>query len=241
MRITRKKVLITGGASGLGLEIARRFAADANTVIACGRRAEALEQARRAIPGLVTHSSDLSTEHGREDLYAWIRNEHPDLNVLVNNAGVQEWMNVTDDNFYERARTEIATNVEAPLHLTQLILRLPEIEVIANVTSGLAFAPLTRVPVYSATKAFMRSFTQSLRQLLKPRAIRVIEIIPPALNTDLGGKGKHDFAPPVSDFVDAMFDQLGEGSDEIAFGFSSTIVRAGPKELAEAFNRMNSA
>jgi uncharacterized oxidoreductase len=98
---------------------------------------------------------------------------------------------------------------------------------------------LTKVPVYSATKAFFHSFTLSARQLLKSRNIEVIEIIPPALNTDLGGKGLHDSAPPVKDFIDAIFKQLKEGKNELTFGFSEAMVKANPEEIKNAFNRMN--
>jgi uncharacterized oxidoreductase len=108
-----------------------------------------------------------------------------------------------------------------------------------NVTSGLSFVPLTKVPVYSATKAFFHSFTLSVRQLLKSKNIEVIEIIPPALNTDLGGKGIHDAAPPVSDFIESIFQQLKEGKTELAFGFSEAMSKANPEELNIAFNRMN--
>ena len=110
-----------------------------------------------------------------------------------------------------------------------------------NVSSGLAFSPLTKTPVYSATKAFLHSYTLSLRHLLKSRNINVIEIIPPALNTDLGGKGIHDFAPPVSGFIEAVFQQLEEGRQEITYSFSEQMLKAGPEELKMAFDRMNSA
>lgn len=106
-------------------------------------------------------------------------------------------------------------------------------------TSGLAFVPLTKVPVYSATKAFFHSFTLSLRALLKPNGIEVIEMIPPALNTDLGGKGLHDHAPPVSDFINAVFEQLKEGKTELTFGFSDAMVKATPADLRNTFDRMN--
>lgn len=108
-----------------------------------------------------------------------------------------------------------------------------------NVTSGLAYVPLVKVPVYSATKAFMSSYTLSLRQLLKPRGIEVIALVPPALNTDLGGKGIHDSAPPVGDFTDAVFNQLKEQKSDITFGISEMMASAGPVELRKAFNRMN--
>jgi uncharacterized oxidoreductase len=103
----------------------------------------------------------------------------------------------------------------------------------------LSFVPLVKVPVYSATKAFFHSFTLSLRQLMKEKNIGVIELIPPALNTDLGGKGLHDFAPPVSEFIESVFNQLKEGRLEITFGFSEAMAKAGPEELQKAFARMN--
>lgn len=126
-----------------------------------------------------------------------------------------------------------------PLHLTSLFLQLPALATIIDVTSGLAFNPLTKVPVYSATKAFFHSFTLSLRHLLAPKGIEVIEIIPPALNTDLGGKGIHDSYPPVSEFIDAIFQQLKEGENELTFGFSEQIAKAGPDQLRQVFARMN--
>lgn len=85
----------------------------------------------------------------------------------------------------------------------------------------------------------MRSFTLSLRYLLKEKNIEVIELIPPALNTDLGGKGIHDFAPPVSGFIETAFNQLKEGKTEITYQFSENMIKAGPEELKQAFARMN--
>jgi uncharacterized oxidoreductase len=148
-------------------------------------------------------------------------------------------MNVTDPDFFKRTKEEIAINIEAPLHLTSLFVRLNSLQTIMNVTSGLAFTPLTKVPVYCATKAFFHSFTLSLRHLVKSKNIEVIEIIPPALNTDLGGKGIHDNAPPVSDFINAIFEQLKQGKTELTFGFSEAMTKAGPEELQKAFTRMN--
>jgi uncharacterized oxidoreductase len=101
--------------------------------------------------------------------------------------------------------------------------------------------PLTKTPVYSATKAFFHSFTLSAQYLLKSRGIEVIEMIPPALNTDLGGKGLHDAAPPVSDFINAVFNQLKAGKTELTFGFSEAMAKAGPEAIKAAFDRMNPA
>ena len=113
MKLSGNKILITGGASGIGLGLAERFVAEKNTVIVCGRRAEALSEAARRVPSLVTRQADLATAEGRTALYRWVAAEHPDANVLVNNAGIQNWMNVTDADFMQRAEEEITTNVTA--------------------------------------------------------------------------------------------------------------------------------
>jgi len=239
MKLSGNKILITGGASGIGLGMAERFVKENNTVIICGRRAEALKEAAAKLPNVITRQCDLSQSDGRIELFEWIAREHSDLNVLVNNAGIQHWMSVIDDDFFTKAKEEIVTNIEAPLHLTSLFLKLKSPDTILNVTSGLSFAPFIKVPVYSATKAFLHSFTDSLRPLLKSKNIEVIEVVPPALNTDLGGKGLHDAAPPVSDFIDAIFTQLKEGKSQLTFGSSEPRAKAGQEILQPIFEQMN--
>jgi len=241
MKMAGNKILITGGGSGIGLGLTERFIREKNTVIICGRRKSTLKDIADRFPSVITKACDLSKTKEREELFKWISAHHADLNVLVNNAGIQQWMSVGDQNFFQRAKDEIAINIEAPLHLASLFLHLKSLDTIINVTSGLSFVPLTKVPVYSATKAFLHSFTLSLRHLLQPSHIEVIEVIPPALNTDLGGKGLHDAAPPVSDFIAAVFEQLKQGKNEIVFGFSESVSKAGPDDLKKTFARMNSA
>jgi len=148
-------------------------------------------------------------------------------------------MDISDNGFYQRASDEITTNVLAPLHLTNLFIGLKSLETIVNVTSGLAFIPLSKVAVYCATKAFMRSFSLSLRHNLKSKGIEVIEMIPPALNTDLGAKGLHDAYPPVSDFIEAVFQQMKEGKTELTFGTSESRAKANNETILEYFNAMN--
>ena len=239
MNITGNKILITGGATGIGFGLSQRFIQEGNTVIICGRRETVLQEAADKLPGLITKVCDLAIEAHRTELYNWIAANHSDTNVLVNNAGIQQWMNIPDEDFYLRAKQEITTNIEAPIHLTSLFINLPALTTIINVTSGLSFVPLTKAPVYSATKAFFHSFTRSAQHLLKGRNIEVIEMIPPALNTDLGGKGLHDTAPPVSDFIASVFQQMKEGKTELTFGFSEVMAKAGPDDLNNAFNRLN--
>jgi len=239
MKLSNNKILITGGATGIGLGLTERFIQEGNTVIICGRRESVLQEVAAQYPSVITKVCDLSDEAERIELFNWVSENHPDLNVLVNNAGIQNWMNITDTDFFERAKFEITTNIEAPLHLMSLFINLKSLDTIMNVTSGLSFAPFAKVAVYSATKAFFRSFTLSARHLLKSRNIEVIELIPPALNTDLGGKGLHNAAPAVSDFVDSVFEQLKVRKTEVTFGTSETRANASQEELRNYFNMMN--
>ena len=239
MKASGNKILITGGATGIGFGLAERFVSEGNTVIVCSRRQPALQEAMNKLPQLITHQFDLASVRDREELFRWITDEHPDVNVLINNAGIQNWMNLTDDNFYERAKEEIAINIDAPLHLTSLFIKHKALTTLINISSGLSFVPLIKTPVYSATKAFIHSLTLSIRELLKEKKIEVIEIIPPALNTDLGGKGLHDFAPPVKEFIEAIFKQLNEGRKELTFGFTEALNNAGAEVLKSTFQKMN--
>lgn len=240
MNLSNNKILITGGASGIGLGLTQRFIEENNTVIVCGRRESVLNEVKTQFPSIITKVCDLAIEAERIALYEWIKENHSDLNVLINNAGIQKWISVTDADFYESMKSELATNIEAPLHLTSLFINLPSLTTVMNVTSGLAFSPFSKVPVYSATKAFFRSFTLSLRHLLKAKNIEVIEIIPPALNTDLGGIGLHDAHPSLSSFIVSIFEQLQQGKTELTFGTSETRLNASAEELRNHFNAMHS-
>jgi len=239
MNLANNKILITGGASGIGLGLTERFIQENNTVIICGRRASVLDEVKAKFPTVITKVCDLSDEKERIALYEWIAENHPDLNVLINNAGIQKWVSVTDADFYESMKTELNTNIEAPLHLTSLFIQLESLKTVMNVTSGLAFSPFAKVPVYSATKAFFRSFTLSLRHILKAKNIEVIEIIPPALNTDLGGVGLHNAHPSVADFIVSIFEQLKAGKNELTFGTSKTRLNASVPELKASFEALH--
>lgn len=240
MKLSGNKILITGGASGLGLGLTEGFLRENNTVIICGRREDLLKQITDKHPQVIGRVCDLTNEADRIELYDWISNYHKDLNVLVNNAGIQNSMSISDHDFYSKSVNEIETNITAPIHLTTQVLNLPSLKTIINVTSGLAFVQISKVPIYCASKAFMHSFTLSLRHLVKEKGIEIIEIIPPALNTDLGGKGLHDSHPPVSKFIDAVFKQLRDGKNEVAWGFSEQMLKATPEVIAETFKAMNS-
>jgi uncharacterized oxidoreductase len=242
VNLANNEVLITGGGSGIGLGLAEKFLAAKSRVIVCGRRKGVLEDARKKHPELAIYPCDLTKEAERVRLAQWIATEHPRLNVLVNNAGIQQRMGLDQKDFWSRAKREIAINWEAPLHLIVLLLetlkKAPN-PFILNVTSGLAFVPLAGAPIYCATKAAMHSFTRALRPLLARTKIQVVEIIPPAVNTDLGGVGLHTTGTPLEEFITAVTQQLQEGKMEISYGFSEKMSRASRDELEQTFERMN--
>lgn len=217
-------ILITGGGSGIGRAFAERFVAAGSRVIACGRRSEALEEAKSAIPGLESIVCDVSREDERVRLFEQVKAEYPDLDVLVNNAGIQNRPpSLLEPQDWSAHRLEIATNLEAPLHLSMLFapfLAKRERAHIINVTSGLAFVPLAWMPTYCLTKAALHSFTLSLRKQLDKTGVEVIEVAPPAVQTDLGGKGLHDFGEPLDLFADHVMAKLVAG--ELEFGYKSS-------------------
>lgn len=242
MELAHNTVLVTGGASGIGLAIAERFLAAGSQVVICGRRADKLEEARAAHPDFHTRVADLASAGGREAFAQWATEAWPTLNALVNNAGIQRRIRLADAEAWEHTHEELAINLEAPIHLSRLLiphlLRQTSAAII-NITSGLSFAPLAGVPVYCATKAALHSFTLSLRHQLKGTSVQVIEIIPPAVDTDLGGPGLHTFGVNVNAFADDVMAKIEAGAVEAAYGFAEQSSRASRAELDALFQRMN--
>ncbi|MGA7159684.1 MAG: SDR family NAD(P)-dependent oxidoreductase [Bacteroidota bacterium] len=237
-------VFITGGASGIGFALAQRFLSAGSDVIVCGRREEKLQEVKQKYPSLHIHACDVSQATNRVSLFEWVTQEFPKVNILVNNAGIQRRFQLMQNSSWEGIEEEIAINLEAPLHLSTLFiphLLKQDRPAIINITSGLAFVPMANAPIYCATKAALRSFTLSLRHQLSATPISVVEIIPPAVNTDLGGKGLHSTATPLDEFADAVVEQLQKGSLEISYGFATQSSRASREELNETFKRMNQA
>lgn len=243
MELGSNTVLVTGGSAGIGLALAERFLRAGSRVIVCARREDKLREIREAHPEMITRVCDVALESERVRLFEWATSEFPDLNVLVNNAGIQRRVQLTEREEWEQVRQEITINFDAPVHLSMLFvphLVRQERPAIVNVTSGLAFSPLARVPVYCATKAALRSFTLSLRRQLSETPVQVIEIIPPAVNTDLGGPGLHTFGVPLDQFAESTMEKLQRGELEIAYGFAENARTASRAELDAIFERMNS-
>lgn len=242
-------ILITGGSNGIGLALAERFLKRGNEVIICGRRESKLKEAKEKFPQLHIKHCDVADEKQRTELCEWVIKEFPDLNILINNAGIQRRIKFTKElsreNFdWSTIKEEIAINLEAPIHLTTLLLKHLSVQknpCIINITSGLAFMPPVWVPVYGATKAGLHSFTFSLREQLSETDVKVIEIIPPAVNTDLGGVGMHTFGAPLDDFADVIFEGLERGDLEVGFNnlAQTQLTRENiEKNAREAWKRM---
>jgi uncharacterized oxidoreductase len=183
-------VLITGGATGIGLELARGLLRRGNEVIICGRRRERLDAAKSADPALHTRVADVCDRQSLADLVSWVQEAFPRLNVLVNNAGVQHLFRFQPEpSELAKADEEIVTNLVAPIRLTSLLLPLLSGQreaAVVNISSGLGFTPLADVPVYCATKAALHSLTLSLRHQLRATRVRVFEVIPPMVTSELG-------------------------------------------------------
>ena len=244
MKIESNTVLITGGATGIGLALAERFLRAGSEVIVCGRREDKLREAQQGHPRLHTRICDVSNEADRRSLLAWATAEFPKLNVLVNNAGVWNPLQIAQAGPFERVHQDIAINLEAPIHLSQLFvqhLHAQESPVIVLVTSGLAFVPMASVPIYCATKAALHSFALSMRQQLSAGPIAVVEIAPPHVNTDLGAPGSNASGMPLGDFADAAMAGLARGDPEITCGFSTRASRASRVELDALFRQLNAS
>jgi uncharacterized oxidoreductase len=240
MQLNNNTILITGGTSGIGMALATRFLDLGNEVIICGRDEKKLQMMKDKYPKIHIKICDTGKEKDRIELWNSVSKEFPQINVLINNAGIQRKVDLKKPEAWSDTDQEIAVNIGGPIHLSMLAiphLMKQKHSIIANVSSGLAFVALTTVPVYCATKAAIHSFTMSLRHQLQDSPIEVIEIIPPAVRTNLGGS--HDFGEPLDDFADAVMEQLKAGSKEVTYTFSGKTSQASRAELDEIFNRLN--
>lgn len=231
MKLSGNTVLITGGGTGIGLALAEMLIKKGNRIIICGRRKKKLLEARKRMPELEIRVCDVSQARSRSKLVDWIASEFKDLNLLVNNAGIQrpvEFLNGARD--LPHADAEVATNLTAPIHLSALLiphLKRSKEAAIVNITSGLAFTPIAAIPVYCATKAALHSFSLSLRYQLRETSIRVFEIAPPMVATDLSGKRSRSDNNPYIMTPDAaasgILAALEKNEYEIALGTAENL------------------
>jgi uncharacterized oxidoreductase len=249
MKISGNTVLITGGATGIGYAMAESFLEARNEVIICSRREERLLQAQKKHPDFHIKVCDVADEADRRALVKWATANFRNLNILVNNAGVQRDIDFTKgiDEFLA-GESEIKINLEAPIVLSGLFI--PHLTgkkeaAIINVSSGLGFVPMARMPVYSSTKAGLHAFSIALRHQLKNQGIKVFEVVPPAVDTELNSEGrakrnnfKVDLKP--DEFVAAVMKGFQNDVFEIGYGMSDGFIKASRAELDKSFQQMNS-
>jgi len=241
-------ILITGGATGIGFSLAETLINAGNKVIICGRREGKLKEAKDKLPQIQVKVCDVSREKERESLLNWVKDNFRDLNVLINNAGIQRMVNLkkgTQDLFSDE--NEVETNLIAPIHLSAyfipLLLRKKESAII-NVSSGLGFVPIASMPVYCATKAAIHSFTVSLRYQLRDTSIKVFEIVPPAVDTELGkgtaeeGDQEYRGIPP-SEVAKAALTAMANNEYEIVVGEAKGLVMGARTNPELTFQKIN--
>ena len=246
--IASSTVLITGGSGGIGLGLAKCFVQAGASVIITGRREEQLKEAVEELNKIgkkkvVYRVNDVEKIDERLALYNWITSQHPQTNILVNNAGIQQRhpfvpdVDSSKNISWEEREKEIQINICAPLHLSHLFIQhfreMKTKTAIMNVSSGLAFVPMALIPIYAATKAALHSFTMSLRYQLAHDApnIQVYEIIPPAVQTNLGGS--HAFGEPLDEYCEGTFECLIKGEQEIGYKQSDVLRKTKSREESD--------
>lgn len=202
MQVSGNTILITGGASGIGFELVKQLSPLNNTILITGRDQAKLDQAKKQFPKIHTFQSDVSDPKAISTLYSLVTKEFPELNILINNAGIMKTINLHDsnDDLVELTK-ELDINLHGPIRMTKKFLphlKTKQAAAIMNVSSGLAFVPLPTSPIYCATKAALHSFTQSLRVQLKNTKVKVFELAPPATQTELLGSFDHDDMKGIS-------------------------------------------
>jgi uncharacterized oxidoreductase len=219
MKLERKKILITGGGSGIGLELARRLA-QSNEVVIAGRDEAKLEQARRETPAVRTHRLDVTSEEEAHRLFDWLAGELGGLDLLVNNAGLFRSYRLSAPEAAAKSVADLDVNVGGVLRMTRLALPLLEESgegAILFMSSAVALAAVRGFAVYAATKAAVHSFARSLRAELVESGIRVFDVLPPVVDT---GPAKGFNVPKVRpDLVaEAIVDGLERNREEIRVG-----------------------
>jgi uncharacterized oxidoreductase len=188
MELSGNTILITGGTSGIGLELATQLSRRQNTVLVTGRDPHKLREIQQTLPGVHTYQSDVSDPAAIVSLYERVTNDFPDLNVLFNNAGEMRMLSLTGGHGLQDIGREIEINLLGPVRMVEQFLPFlttkPHAAII-NTSSGLAFVPLPSAPIYCATKAALHSYTQSLRVQLHDTHVKVFEVAPPPTSTPL--------------------------------------------------------
>jgi uncharacterized oxidoreductase len=233
MKLSNRNVLVTGGTSGIGLGIAEAFYRSKSKVIICGRDREKLATVEEKFPEIIALQCDVGDARQRQNLAAEVLRRFPNLDILVNNAGIQRYIDLKKG--YDELKSgedEIAINFVATVELTALfishLIKRPSAAVI-NVSSGLGFMPMLDTPIYNATKAAIHTYSLVLRQQLKDTPVKVIEIVPPMVDTNLNRKGRDSAhlkfrGVSLSDYIPTVIKGLEDDADIIFYGGGEKIM-----------------
>jgi len=233
MDLSKRTVLITGGSSGIGFGLADAFHKAGSRIIICSRDPVRLEKAGKELPGITAIRCDIGVPEQRELLAEEVLRRFPDFDVLVNNAGIQRHIDLKKGlDEIRSGGDEIGINFTAPVELTSLFVRhliTRPTAAIINVTSGLGFMPMPHTPIYNATKAAMHTYTLALRQQLKGTLVKVVEIVPPMVDTGLNSEGRDRHRMKfrgisVADYIPTVVKGLEEDMDIIFHGEGRNIL-----------------
>jgi uncharacterized oxidoreductase len=243
MKISGNTILVTGGGTGIGLALVELLELD-NQIVICGRRKDKLEDVKKRYPKIHYKVCDLQFPEQRIEFTEWLLKNHPGLNILLNNAGIQREISFLETNKFDKLSVETEINLFTPVHLSNLLI--PHLigkkeACIINISSGLGFTPLAMMPMYCATKAALHSFSLSLRHQLAKTCIKIFEIIPPMVDTELDQNrskaGERAYrGMPVKEFAALAINALKNDIYEAAIGQAENL-RSKREEL---FNSLNS-
>jgi uncharacterized oxidoreductase len=236
MKLSGNTILITGGGSGIGRGLAEALHQRKNQVIIAGRGKNRLTEVAKANPGMAWMELNIEDPASISAVATKLTAEYPKLNVLINNAGIMNIDDVSSAIDEKLLVSTLTTNLMGPIRMTGALIehlkRQREATVI-NATSVLGFVPLAVTAVYSSTKAAMHSYTMSLRYRLKGTPVRVLELTPPWVQTDLLGSNNEPRAMPLPEFIEETMRVLGTDADEVLVEQAKPLRNnAGPHEAA---------
>ena len=250
MKLKGRTILITGGSSGIGFELARQLLAAGNTVLITGRDAGRLRAAQAELPDVKTFLSDASDPSAIEALYREVTTGFPQLDVLVNNAGIMRNLKLDQAPAPDEVAREIDVDLSGPIQMVQEFLphlKTRPSSLIVNVSSGLALIPFTIAPIYSAAKAGLHAYTRCLRVQLQESSVEVVELLPPGTETKLfRGEFEKELkgqkAMPVPELVKRAIAGIEAGKTEVRPGLAGVLgvmSRLAPHFMMKQLTRMS--